>query len=60
MVENNWVFKSYCSSNKKMLFFLKNLKQDKLNILIEQPKEKYYFKLSSRLTNPLGSAKAYG
>ena len=61
MVEKNLAFKSYCCSNKNM-FLLKKFKalQYQLNISIEDSKEKYYTKLSSRLTDhPLTSPKTY-
>ena len=60
MLEKNRAFKSYCYSNKSMFFF-KKLKalQYQLNISIEESKEKYYTKLSSRLADPLTSPKTY-
>ena len=60
MVEKNLAFKSYCFSNKNM-FLLEKFKalQNQLNISIEELKEKYYTKLSSRLANPLTSLKTY-
>ena len=58
MVEKSLAFKSYCCSNKSM-FLLKKFKalQYQLNISIEESKEKYYTKLSSRLADPLTSPK---
>ena len=43
------------------MFLLKKIKalQHQFNISIEEPKEKYYTKLSSRLANPLTSPKTY-
>ena len=43
------------------MFLLKKTKalQHQFNISIEEPKEKYYTKLSSRLANPLTSPKTY-
>ena len=60
MVEKNLSFKSYCRSNKNM-FLLEKFKalQNQLNISIEESKEMYYTKFSSRLTNPLTSSKTY-
>ena len=60
MLEKNLAFKSYCCSNKSMLLFEKfKASQYQLNISIEESKEKYYTKLSSRLADPLTSPKAY-
>ena len=60
MVENNLAFKSYCCSSK-IMFLLEKFKaiQYQLNISIEESKEKYYTKLSSRLADPLTSLKTY-
>ena len=60
MAENKVAFKSYCCSNKSM-FLLEKFKalQYQLNISIEESKEKYYTKLSSRLADPLTSLKTY-
>ena len=60
MVEKNVVFKPYCCSNKSM-FLLEKYKalQYQLNISIEESKEKYCTKLSSRLADPLTSPKTY-
>ena len=60
MVEKNLAFKSYCCSNKNM-FLLEKFKtlQNKLKIFIEESKEKYFTKLSSRLADPLFSSKTY-
>ena len=43
------------------MFLLKKIKalQHQFNISIEEPKEKYYTKLSSRLANPLTSLQKY-
>ena len=60
MLEKNLAFKSYCCSNKRMFLFEKfKALQYQLNISIEESKEKYYTKLSSRLANPLTSTKTY-
>ena len=60
MLEKNLALKSYCCSNKSMLLFEKfKASQYQLNISIEESKEKYYTKLSSRLADPLTSPKAY-
>ena len=60
MVEKNLAFKSYCYSNKSMFLFEKfKVLQYQLNISIEESKEKYYTKLSSRLADPLTSLKTY-
>ena len=60
MTEKNLAFKSYCCSNKNM-FLLEKFKalQYQLHISIEESKEKYYTKLSSRLADPLTSPKTY-
>ena len=57
MFEKNFAFKSYCCFNKKFEKF-KTL-QHQLNIFIEESKEKYYTKLSSRLADPLTSKRTY-
>ena len=59
-IEKNLAFKSYCCSNRDM-FLLERFKalQYQLHISIEESKEKYYTKLSSRLANPLTSPKTY-
>ena len=60
MLEKNLAFKSYCYSNKSMFFFEKfKALQYQLNMSIEESKEKYYTKLSSRLADPLTSPKTY-
>ena len=60
MLEKNWVFKSYCYSHKSMFLFEKfKALQYQLNISIEESKEKYYTKLSSRLADPLTSPNTY-
>ena len=60
MLEKNLAFKSYCYSNKSVFLFEKfKALQYRLNISIEESKEKYYTKLSSRLANPLTSPKTY-
>ena len=60
MLEKNLAFKSYCYSNKSMFFFEKfKAFQYQLNMSIEELKEKYYTKLSSRLADPLTSPKTY-
>ena len=60
MLEKNFAFKSYCYSNKSMFLFKKfKALQYQLNISIEESKEKYYTKLSSRLADPLTSLKTY-
>ena len=60
MLEKNLAFKSYCYSNKSMFFFEKfKVLQYQLNMSIEESKEKYYTKLSSRLADPLTSPKTY-
>ena len=60
MIEKNLVFKSYCCSNRNM-FLLEKFKalQYQFHISIEESKEKYYTKLSSRLADPLTSPKTY-
>ena len=60
MTEKNLAFKSYCCSNKNM-FLLEKFKalQYQLHISIEESKEKYYIKLSSRLADPLTSPQTY-
>ena len=60
MFEKNLALKSYCWPNKNM-FLLEKFKalQNQLNISIEESKEKYYTKLSSRLADPLTSPKTY-
>ena len=60
MTEKNLAFKSYCCSNRNM-FLLEKFKalQYQLHISIEESKEKYYTKLSSRLADPLTSPKTY-
>ena len=60
MLEKNLAFKSYCYFNKSMFFFEKfKALQYQLNMSIEESKEKYYTKLSSRLADPLTSPKTY-
>ena len=60
MLEKNLAFKSYYYSNKSMFLFEKfKALQYQLNISIEESKEKYYTKLSSRLADPLTSPKTY-
>ena len=60
MLEKNLAFKSYCYSNKSMFFFEKfKAFQYQLNMSIEELKEKYYTKLSSRLADLLTSPKTY-
>ena len=58
MVEQNLVFISCCCSNKN-IFLPEKFKalQNQLNISIEESKEKYYTKLSSRLADPVASPK---
>ena len=60
MIEKNLAFKSYCCANRNM-FLLEKFKalQYQLHISIEESKEKYYTKLSSRLADPLTSPKTY-
>ena len=60
MIEKNLAFKSYCCANGNM-FLLEKFKalQYQLHISIEESKEKYYTKLSSRLADPLTSPKTY-
>ena len=60
MIEKNLACKSYCCFNKNM-FLLEKFKalQYQLNISIEESKEKYYTKLSSRLADPFTSPKIY-
>ena len=60
MLEKNLAFKSYCHSNESMFLFEKfKALQYQLNISIEESKEKYCTKLSSRLADPLTSPKTY-
>ena len=60
MLEKNLAFKSYYCSNKSMFPFKKfKALQYQLNISIEESKEKYYTKLSSRLADPLTIPKTY-
>ena len=60
MLEKNLAFKSYFYSNRSMFLFEKfKALQYQLNISIEESKEKYYTKLSSRLADPLTSPKTY-
>ena len=60
MLEKNLTFKSYCYSNKSMFFFEKfKALQYQLSMSIEESKEKYYTKLSSRLADPLTHPKTY-
>ena len=60
MIEKNLAFKLYCCSNRNM-FLLEKFKalQYQLYISIEESKEKYYTKLSSRLADPLTSPRTY-
>ena len=60
MIEKNLAFKSYCCSNRNMFLF-ENFKalQYQLHIYVEESKEKYYTKLSTRLADPLTSPKTY-
>ena len=58
--EKNLAFKSYCCSNKSIFLFKKSKAlQYQVNISIEESKEKYHTKLSSRLADPLTSPKIY-
>ena len=60
ILEKNLAFKSYCYSNKSMFLFEKfKALQYQLNISIEESKEKYYTKFSSRLADPLTSPKTF-
>ena len=54
MVKNNFAFQSHCCSNKN-LFLLEKCRAllYQFNISIEESKENYYTKLSSRLAGPL-------
>ena len=54
--EKNLAFKSYCCSNRNMLLF-KKFKA--FHMPIEELKEKYYTKLSSRIADPVTSPKTY-
>ena len=60
MIEKNLAFKSYCCFNRN-IFPLEKFKalQYQLYISIEEPKEKFYTKLSSRLADPLTIPKTY-
>ena len=60
MIEKNLESKSYCCSNSN-IFLLKKFKalQYQLHMSIEESKEKYYTKLSSRLADLLTSPKTY-
>ena len=60
MIEKNLAFKLYCCSNRNMFRFKKfKALQYQLYISIEESKEKYYTKLSSRLADPLTSPGTY-
>ena len=60
MTEKYLAFKSYCCSNRS-IFLLEKFKvlHYQLYISIEESKENYYSKLSSRLADPLTSPKTY-
>ena len=63
MTEKNLAFKSCCCSNKNIPLLEKFQKfkalQNQLNVSIEESKEKYYTKLTTRLADPLTSPKTY-
>ena len=60
MIEKNLAFKSHCCSNRNMLLLEKfKALQYQLLIFIEESKEKYSTKVSSRLADPLTSRKTY-
>ena len=60
MLEKNLAFKSYCYSNKSIFRFEKfEALQYQLHISIEELKDNYYSKLSSRLADPLTCPKTY-
>ena len=58
MIEKNLAVKSYCCSYRNM-FLLEKFKtlQYQLHVSIEESREKYYTKLSSRSSDPLTSPK---
>ena len=58
--EKNLAYKSYCPFNRDVFLFEKfKFLQNKLNVPIENSKQKYYSKLSSKLANPATSSKTY-
>ena len=58
--EKNFAYKSYCRFNRDVLLFEKfKFLQIQLNVSIENSKQRYYSKLSSKFANPAPSSKTY-
>ena len=58
--EKNLAYKSYCRFNRAVFLFEKfEFLQNQSNVSIENSKQRYYSKLSSKLANPATSSK-YG
>ena len=59
--EKNLAYKSYCRFNKDVFLFEKfKFLQNQLNVSIENSKQTYYSKLSSKLANPATTSKNIG
>ena len=58
--EKDFAYKSYCHFNRDVLLFEKFIfLQNQLNVSIENSKQRYYSKLSSKLANPATSLEKY-
>ena len=56
--EQNLAYKLYCRFNRDLLLFEKfKFLQNQLNVSIENSKQTYYPKLTSKLANPATSSK---
>ena len=56
----NLAYKSYCCFNRDVFLFGKfEFLQNQLNVSIENSKQTYYSKLSSKIANPTTSSKTY-
>ena len=60
IIEKNLAYKSCCRFNRDVILFEKfKFLQNQLNASIENSKQTYYSKLSSKLANPVTSSKTY-
>ena len=58
--EKNLAYKSYCRFNRDVFLFEKfKFLQNQLIVSIENSKQTYYSKLSTKLNNPVTSSKTY-
>ena len=58
--EKNLAYKSYCRFNRAVFLFEKfEFLQNQSNVSIENSKQRYYSKLSSKLANPATSSRTY-